>query len=52
MLPSAGGAWTALIVAESLLTLLQEGSCIRGESCPYAHNVFEYWLHPTRQVLL
>ncbi|KAI7835934.1 hypothetical protein COHA_010168 [Chlorella ohadii] len=24
------------------------GSCIRGEKCPYAHNVFEYWLHPTR----
>jgi Zinc finger C-x8-C-x5-C-x3-H type (and similar) len=26
----------------------QEGSCARGENCPYAHNVFEYWLHPTR----
>lgn len=24
------------------------GSCIRGECCPYAHNVFENWLHPTR----
>jgi len=24
------------------------GSCIRGDACPYAHNVFEYWLHPTR----
>ncbi|PSC69922.1 Zn-finger CCCH type [Micractinium conductrix] len=24
------------------------GACIRGEKCPYAHNVFEYWLHPTR----
>lgn len=24
------------------------GSCIRGDRCPYAHNVFEYWLHPTR----
>jgi hypothetical protein len=24
------------------------GGCIRGERCPYAHNVFEYWLHPTR----
>ena len=21
---------------------------MRGDSCPYAHNVFEYWLHPTR----
>ena len=24
------------------------GGCARGELCPYAHNVFEYWLHPTR----
>lgn len=24
------------------------GNCIRGDRCPYAHNVFEYWLHPTR----
>ncbi|CAL8465566.1 g5102 [Coccomyxa elongata] len=24
------------------------GSCPRGDKCPYAHNVFEYWLHPTR----
>lgn len=23
------------------LTPLQTGSCIRGEKCPYAHNVFE-----------
>jgi hypothetical protein len=23
-------------------------ACIRGDRCPYAHNVFEYWLHPTR----
>jgi len=22
--------------------------CPRGAKCPYAHNVFEYWLHPTR----
>jgi hypothetical protein len=22
--------------------------CARGDKCPYAHNVFEYWLHPTR----
>lgn len=21
---------------------------MRGDGCPYAHNVFEYWLHPTR----
>lgn len=26
----------------------KEGTCIRGDNCPYAHNVFEYWLHPTR----
>ncbi|GAB4819207.1 hypothetical protein N2152v2_006253 [Parachlorella kessleri] len=26
----------------------KQASCIRGDSCPYAHNVFEYWLHPTR----
>lgn len=26
----------------------QDGTCIRGDNCPYAHNVFEYWLHPTR----
>lgn len=27
---------------------MQEGACPRREACPYAHNVFEYWLHPTR----
>lgn len=26
----------------------QDQSCTRGDACPYAHNVFEYWLHPTR----
>lgn len=26
----------------------KNASCIRGDRCPYAHNVFEYWLHPTR----
>lgn len=26
----------------------KEGTCVRGDNCPYAHNVFEYWLHPTR----
>ena len=31
-----------------LRPLPQTGACIRGEKCPYAHNVFEYWLHPTR----
>ena len=24
------------------------GACARGDVCPYAHSVFEYWLHPTR----
>ena len=28
----------------------KDGVCARGELCPYAHNVFEYWLHPTRRV--
>ena len=28
--------------------LEQDQACVRGEACPYAHNVFEYWLHPTR----
>jgi hypothetical protein len=27
---------------------LQDQKCIRGDDCPHAHNVFEYWLHPTR----
>eukprot|EP00210_Caulerpa_lentillifera_P007183 g6873.t1 len=22
--------------------------CSRGNDCPYAHNLFEFWLHPTR----
>lgn len=30
---------------------VQEGCCAFGDHCPYAHNVFEYWLHPTRWVL-
>ncbi|KAK2080205.1 hypothetical protein QBZ16_000058 [Prototheca wickerhamii] len=25
-----------------------DGTCPLREHCPYAHNVFEYWLHPTR----
>ncbi len=28
--------------------MVQTGLCVRGDRCPYAHNVFEYWLHPTR----
>ncbi len=27
---------------------VQARKCPRGDACPYAHNVFEYWLHPTR----
>lgn len=23
-------------------------ACRRGDACPYAHGVFEYWLHPTK----
>ncbi|KAL0018125.1 hypothetical protein WJX77_007994 [Trebouxia sp. C0004] len=26
----------------------KDGHCKRGKSCPYSHNEFEYWLHPTR----
>ncbi|KAL6771529.1 hypothetical protein ACKKBG_A26735 [Auxenochlorella protothecoides x Auxenochlorella symbiontica] len=26
----------------------RNNSCPRGDRCPYSHNVFEYWLHPTR----
>ena len=26
----------------------KQGFCIRGDSCPYAHGVFECWLHPSR----
>ena len=35
-------------VCSGLIPGIQEGTCIRGDNCPYAHNVFEYWLHPTR----
>ena len=26
----------------------QVGLCSRGDQCSYAHNVFEYWMHPAR----
>lgn len=29
-------------------SMKKEGTCAFGDQCPYAHNVFEYWLHPTR----
>lgn len=32
-----------------LLTFVRMPSqCQRGDACPYAHNVFEYWMHPSR----
>ncbi|XP_059627044.1 zinc finger CCCH domain-containing protein 54 [Cornus florida] len=24
----------------------KNGECMKGDACPYAHGVFEYWLHP------
>ncbi|KAL4421021.1 hypothetical protein ABPG77_008858 [Micractinium sp. CCAP 211/92] len=29
-------------------SMKRDGSCAIGAHCPYSHNVFEYWLHPTR----
>lgn len=29
-------------------SMKRDGSCAIGSHCPYSHNVFEYWLHPTR----
>ncbi len=26
----------------------KQGFCIRGDACPFAHGVFEGWLHPSR----
>eukprot|EP00878_Enallax_costatus_P025517 GHUV01027304.1.p1 GENE.GHUV01027304.1~~GHUV01027304.1.p1 ORF type:complete len:183 (+),score=15.61 GHUV01027304.1:258-806(+) len=26
----------------------RKGTCKRGNGCPYAHGVFEVWLHPSR----
>ena len=25
-----------------------DAPCPRGDDCPFAHNIFEYWLHPSR----
>lgn len=41
--------WSFLFLINSLNA--QEGTCVRGDNCPYAHNVFEYWLHPTRYLV-
>lgn len=30
------------------LWLLQGSACPRGDACPCAHTIYEYWLHPTR----
>jgi hypothetical protein len=27
---------------------LQGRHCPQGDACPYAHNIYEYWLHPNR----
>lgn len=29
-----------------------QGTCKRGDACPFAHGVFESWLHPGRYVSL
>jgi hypothetical protein len=31
-----------------LSACMQTRKCARGNACPFTHNVFEYWLHPTR----
>lgn len=28
----------------------RNGSCPKGDTCDYAHGVFEYWLHPARYI--
>jgi hypothetical protein len=33
---------------EARIVRSQASDCPRGEKCCFAHNVFEYWLHPTR----
>jgi Zinc finger C-x8-C-x5-C-x3-H type (and similar) len=42
--------WRGRVVEHSFdaAVRLQNGSCERGDSCPYAHGVFECWLHPAR----
>eukprot|EP00210_Caulerpa_lentillifera_P007169 g6859.t1 len=34
--------------AIACIDMKKNGQCPRGDDCPYAHNVFEYWMHPTR----
>eukprot|EP00955_Chlamydomonas_euryale_P051353 354857-Chlamydomonas_euryale.AAC.37 len=26
----------------------KDGACPQGDGCVFAHNIFEYWLHPAR----
>eukprot|EP01024_Parvocaulis_polyphysoides_P059302 TRINITY_DN6406_c0_g1_i10.p1 TRINITY_DN6406_c0_g1~~TRINITY_DN6406_c0_g1_i10.p1 ORF type:complete len:355 (+),score=52.73 TRINITY_DN6406_c0_g1_i10:116-1180(+) len=35
-------------VAQVCAEVKKAGYCDRGSLCMYAHNVFEYWLHPTK----
>eukprot|EP01023_Acetabularia_acetabulum_P014148 TRINITY_DN16954_c0_g1_i1.p1 TRINITY_DN16954_c0_g1~~TRINITY_DN16954_c0_g1_i1.p1 ORF type:complete len:296 (-),score=29.87 TRINITY_DN16954_c0_g1_i1:58-846(-) len=35
-------------VAQVCAEIKKSGYCDRGSLCMYAHNVFEYWLHPTK----
>jgi hypothetical protein len=32
----------------SIFVFTLQGTCKRGDMCPYAHGVFECWLHPSR----
>eukprot|EP00210_Caulerpa_lentillifera_P006214 g5937.t1 len=34
--------------AIACIDMKNNSQCPRGDDCPYAHNVFEYWMHPTR----
>jgi hypothetical protein len=36
------------LVFPSPNSLSQGRHCPQGDACPYAHNIYEYWLHPSR----
>jgi hypothetical protein len=40
-LPSVAALWMFFYCFQGV-------SCGRGVDCPFAHSVYEYWLHPTR----
>ena len=40
--------WRCSAAIDDVDRSVQARKCPRGDSCPYAHNVFEYWLHPSR----